>query len=157
MAVLSWITGTGQWPVYVENRRVNIIQKMGIASLWKYVPSSENAADILSRGMLAKDLKDCVKWWHGPGFLKNGEDKPQDKNWTFTCQNETSPSQLSSEESLVEIERFSSYDRLIRTIGWVLRFTRNAKATKTLRLSGPLTSTLAAEAGGQGGRLPPQK
>ena len=33
-----------------------------------------NPADILSRGMKAKELKVCNKWWNGPDFLLQSEE-----------------------------------------------------------------------------------
>ena len=30
---------------------------------WRYIPTSLNPADILSRGMMAAELENCDRWW----------------------------------------------------------------------------------------------
>ena len=53
---------------FVANR-VGEIQSNSDPDKWRYVPTSINPADLLSRGMTAADLKTCGKWLKGLGFL----------------------------------------------------------------------------------------
>ena len=82
--VLWWVRGRSRkFKPFVANR-VGEIQSITDPVQWRYVPTSVNPADILSRGMSATELLDSSKWWRGPGFLQLPEDawsarKIQDK------------------------------------------------------------------------------
>ena len=41
---------------------------------WQYVPTKQNSADLLTRGMKASHLANKVTWWQGPKFLEENED-----------------------------------------------------------------------------------
>ena len=67
--VLWWVRGRSrQFKPFVANR-VGEIQSNSDPDKWRYVPTSINPADLLSRGMRAAELKTCDKWWKGPEFL----------------------------------------------------------------------------------------
>ena len=67
--VLWWVRGRSrQFKPFVANR-AGEIQSKSDPDKWRYVPTSINPADLLSRGMRAADLKTCDKWWKGPEFL----------------------------------------------------------------------------------------
>ena len=67
--VLWWVRGRSrQFKPFVANR-IGEIQSNSDPDQWRYVPTSINPADLLSRGMRAADLKTCDKWWKGPEFL----------------------------------------------------------------------------------------
>lgn len=67
---LSWISSPSRkWSVFVANR-VGEIQRLTELSEWRHVPSSQNPADLLSRGINSRELIDSVPWWHGPDFLQ---------------------------------------------------------------------------------------
>ncbi|XP_028412576.1 uncharacterized protein LOC114535468 [Dendronephthya gigantea] len=55
--------------VYVANR-IQVIRTGSDPSQWHYVKSSENPADMATRGKPAKDLLDSI-WFTGPHFLRN--------------------------------------------------------------------------------------
>ncbi|GFY64945.1 integrase catalytic domain-containing protein [Trichonephila inaurata madagascariensis] len=40
------------------------------AKHWRHVPSKENPADIVSRGIDPKCLPNCMLWWQGPPWLR---------------------------------------------------------------------------------------
>ncbi|XP_018393393.1 PREDICTED: uncharacterized protein LOC108772368 [Cyphomyrmex costatus] len=69
MVALYWIRGdTSRWKPFVSNRVTEIISYLH-ASHWGHVKSSENPADLLSRGATPAKLKDNQLWWHGPKWL----------------------------------------------------------------------------------------
>lgn len=71
--MLWWIRGRSrEFKPFVANR-VGEIQTYTNPEQWKYVPTSLNPADVLSRGMKAVDLIDCDRWWKGPEFLRQSE------------------------------------------------------------------------------------
>ncbi|KMQ85941.1 hypothetical protein RF55_15235, partial [Lasius niger] len=58
--------------VFVANR-VGEVQQLTDQTEWRHVPSSENPADLLSRGMSPDDILNSSFWWCGPEFLKDSE------------------------------------------------------------------------------------
>jgi len=70
MIALNWITSLSRrWSVFVANR-VGEIQRLTKIKHWRHVASSDNPADILSRGLNSCDLINAERWWNGPEFLK---------------------------------------------------------------------------------------
>lgn len=71
--VLWWIRGRSrEFKPFVANR-VGEIQSNTNPEQWRYVPTSLNPADFLSRGMKATDLAKSNTWWRGPDFLRQSE------------------------------------------------------------------------------------
>ncbi|XP_062711079.1 uncharacterized protein LOC134289096 [Aedes albopictus] len=67
--VLHWISSSSSsWKIFVSNR-VAEVQKLSEGAQWRHVPTQENPADRLSRGMQPEDIEDDMLWWHGPSFL----------------------------------------------------------------------------------------
>lgn len=67
--VLSWIsTPTYQLQVYEANRVSQILEITSPTS-WHHVKSSDNAADIASRGTFASQLPSLDSWWKGPSIF----------------------------------------------------------------------------------------
>ena len=65
------------------------------------MPSEENPADIISRGMAAKELENEELWWFGPKFLKNEKSSwPENKVEKF-------------DESLKEVKKAKQEDCLV--------------------------------------------
>ncbi|XP_063636148.1 uncharacterized protein LOC134806757 [Cydia splendana] len=68
--VLSWLHGDpARWQTFVRNRVVAI--RDIIPNQWYHVRTTENPADISSRGLALSELKNCGLWWHGPQWLKH--------------------------------------------------------------------------------------
>nr|CAH7750761.1 unnamed protein product [Callosobruchus chinensis] len=68
--VLSWLKAQPCiWKVFVANR-VAEIQSLTEDCNWRHVPSGDNPADIVSRGLDPKQLKICKLWLFGPKFLQ---------------------------------------------------------------------------------------
>lgn len=65
--------------------RVTKVQALTDTSKWRWVPSNENSADLLSRGVLADKLVNCTTtsklWFEGPAFLSRPQNEwPQNKH-----------------------------------------------------------------------------
>lgn len=54
--------------------RVGEIQRLTEPEIWHHVPSAQNPADILSRGLDPYELINSIAWWQGPAFLQLDED-----------------------------------------------------------------------------------
>lgn len=66
--VLHWITGENRYKQFGSNRVAKIKEKDYI--IWRYVPSEQNPADIVSRGCdVKKKLTD--QWFRGPDWLQD--------------------------------------------------------------------------------------
>ena len=138
IAVLCWITNNKVWRPYVQNR-VNSILSLSSKDDWYYCPGKLNPADLPSRGK--PNLSSL--WWEGPRFLK----LPQSE-WPQHKTEQLPPCVLSEErksevpalnhalasadippnEEVINITRFSSKMKLLRSFTWVCRFIRNLRA-----------------------------
>lgn len=138
--VMYWLySGSMSWPEYVANRRESIL-KLSTVTQWRHVATAENPADIPSRGCSLKELKDNDLYWKGPKFLTEGFHTAKttldgyDSAYTDTipegCQAEVKlfativashdPHSVTDVGRVMDIERFSSYARLVNATNSVL-------------------------------------
>ena len=132
--VLDWLKGEpGQWKTFVGNR-VAKIQELTRVTQWKHVSGKLNPADIVSRGTTAI-LK--TEWFSGPSFLLKEPIVLEQE----ICQVDLQSCELERRNvaliglSGVENEligRFSSLNRLIRVVAWMLRFVNGTKGKREL-------------------------
>ena len=137
---LHWISSNKKLKPFNENR-VREIRQLSNPAQWHYCPTHLNPADLLTRGLQELKGPTLQFWIEGPSFLKTGV-WPQ---WSFqalmtSVDQETSNTSTSSHikvqtsqqmsSNLIEIERFSSLNRLIRVTAYVLRFVNNCKGNQ---------------------------
>ncbi|KAL0171405.1 hypothetical protein M9458_031716, partial [Cirrhinus mrigala] len=68
--VLTWLTSSScRYKVFVGTR-VAEIQEMTASAVWRYVRSSDNPADDITRGKSLRDLSEGSRWSQEPAFLK---------------------------------------------------------------------------------------
>lgn len=68
--VLCWLKMMpNKLQTFVRNRIAEIQDKTASCE-WRHVPTAQNPADHLSRGITATVLSDLDQWWSGPAFLK---------------------------------------------------------------------------------------
>jgi len=133
--VLSWIRAhPSKWEPFVANR-VAAIQDLGPARNWRYVVTTDNPADLATRGVSVKELDNNPLWWRGPPWMQSPMNKWETKHSVVTDTREEQRmytvlvSQINHNEML---HRFSSFSRLIRVTAWCLRWLRRANQTKDL-------------------------
>ncbi|XP_070576393.1 uncharacterized protein [Ptychodera flava] len=68
--VLHWLNSDKKLPVFIANRVKEI---RGISFTAKYCPTKENPADLLTRGISARNLETNKLWWNGPSWLHHGD------------------------------------------------------------------------------------
>lgn len=71
--VLGWLSTP---PTHLKNfvrNRVHEIQESTGSHTWSYVPSKDNPADLVSRGLKADQISRSSLWWSGPSFLSDNE------------------------------------------------------------------------------------
>ena len=133
--VLSWLAQTpDKWKTFVRNR-VSKIQEILPHSLWRHVPTSDNPADCASRGLSCSDLMAHNLWWSGPSWLsKPMKDWPND-DLDF-LEPQFLPEQQKQKVSILltakftpvfELERYSSFSKVIRIVNFVQRFLHSLK------------------------------
>ncbi|XP_065197638.1 uncharacterized protein LOC135829160 [Sycon ciliatum] len=140
--VLLWIRSDArQFKPFVAHRIAEITDTTEVDQ-WHWVPTRLNPADDLSRGISAQRLQPDDRWFGGPDYLRQGEaDWPAEETRTpdpddlelkrafsgvhAAAGDSSEPPSLKA--ALPEIERFSSWCRLVRATAWVLRFTRHLR------------------------------
>ena len=147
--VLHWIASHKQLQPFV-NHRVEEIH--AISSCWKYCPSADNPADLLTRGITAEQLKSSDLWVHGPTWLPI---QPAWPTWDPTevlltclelgCADHMHSDQIESSQGppatiarIVDINNYGNLPKLLAVTAYVLWFTNNAKHTSpnsTIHLS----------------------
>lgn len=140
--VLGWLRGNpSKFKTFVANR-VGEILEISNSSSWRYVPTAENPADLISRGVNPSQLEGSELWWYGPSFLSNEEAKwPRLKEVQTITLPETKVTKTLIAliyEPIIDFNRFSKFVRLQRTMCYVRRFINNIK-NSNLRRSGTLT------------------
>ncbi|CAI6345625.1 unnamed protein product [Macrosiphum euphorbiae] len=128
--VLAWINSPStRWKTFVAHR-VGEIQTLTAAAEWGYVKSTDNPADIISRGCSPKQLKDNTLWWEGPVWFKSNENE-----WPKSSIDELSPStelpeikrkpvalHLSTKEEFYLLKRYSTLSKLFRVTAYCKRW-----------------------------------
>lgn len=149
---LAWIKShASRWHIFVSNR-VSQIQELTADFHWRYIKSSDNPADLLSRGIVTPDIINMNLWWHGPTFLQcpDLDLSTFDKKWVLGDLPEERKVTLKSVDTTADefqifwadlFNRFSNFSRLQRTLAYCQRF---IKIIKKRRLNsdeplGPLT------------------
>ena len=153
--VLSWLTTKKQLQQYVCSR-VEKINQITSSHTWKYCPTSENPADLLTRGLSTAQLNENLQLWlHGPPWLTKSEQEWPTKEpnctaedldvivntTTLTQKEETNdtPSIL----NIIHLERYSSWSKVLRVTALVIRA---HKIWKKKTISQNLTATDISEA-----------
>ena len=127
--VLGWLNKTPtKSPVFVADRVRNILSRVS-AEHWRYVATDANPADYASGGLLPRYLIKKELWWQGPPWLKQPSDQwPRHPDINLERELPKLPSVvlvLQTTEDLIW-RRYSSFDRLLRTVAWCRRFANNA-------------------------------
>ncbi|XP_058827074.1 uncharacterized protein LOC131687050 [Topomyia yanbarensis] len=146
--VLNWISATpSTWKTFVANR-VAEIQELTSHAVWNHVPSEDNPADLVSRGMDLDELLASALWWNGPQWLKlifapwpakyvvatSNSDQPEVRQTIALPIVSVEPSDI--------VDRYSSLRQLLRIGTLLRRFAANCLHRKNHQpiLVGPLTA-----------------
>ena len=136
-SVLKYLRNeTARYQTFVANR-VNLIRDISDVTAWRYVNTSENPADLASRGLSVDSFLASSLWFNGPEFLLKDEvdwpKLPEDvARGELDAEAEVKVSPVfdltMKEPTYIEglAKRFSSWWKFIRTVGWMLRFIRLA-------------------------------
>ena len=94
--VLNWLNSKRTLGTFVENRIKEMTENQDIN--FHYISTTENPADIASRGTSVQELQHNKLWWHGPDWMvKTRESWPVWKYTDIDKQSEEERSQTESE------------------------------------------------------------
>ena len=125
--VLHWIKKPQKHGTFVD-RRLNEIRTLSLVE-YRYVDAGENPSDTPSRGATVDTLKNNKNWWHGPQWINN------EKGWPSVLVIPANAVQLEKSANtllaaaegptkypmIINLERYSSWGKLIRVSAYVLR------------------------------------
>ena len=152
MVTLCWILNFRNWTQFVR-RRVNQILEFSSREDWYFCPGALNPADLPSRGKFQGISSSNSLWWKGPAYLRSppsewptvDRGKVIEENAAYSEEIKSQiqvthamvnmQDEMSSVTNIIELQRFSSKRRLVRTIAWVLRFVHNVKAAVSSKKS----------------------
>lgn len=150
--VLQWIQSPPNvWKVFVSNR-IAEIQRLTRTCRWRYVPSSLNPADRISRGIQPSQIAEDLLWWEGPPFLSQSVD-----TWPESPKGIPSPNDFEEEKRATVVltafevddtifERYSELGKLLKVVALCIRFGRNCRRTPVDRTVGNLNAAEVDEA-----------
>ena len=125
MCALSWIKGVDKtWKPYIQSR-VDIIRRCTDISQWYFMKGESNPADLITRFDDSLKFETFKRWHEGPMFLRTLELPVQpsiflpDESEEIKCLAITSS--ITDPIPSLDIERFSKYTIVIRTIARILR------------------------------------
>jgi Pao retrotransposon peptidase/Family of unknown function (DUF5641)/Protein of unknown function (DUF1759)/Putative peptidase (DUF1758)/Integrase zinc binding domain/Integrase core domain len=141
--VLCWLRTTSTNLKIFVAHRVAEIQELTNLDDWRHVPTEQNPADLVSRGLMPDQLKMAELWWRGPEFLA------QEVNSWPPGHVPVIPDELPETKSLVAstvvpdypaiLSDCSNYKKVLRVMAYVGRFLTNTRQSKATRTFGPLT------------------
>lgn len=139
--VIGWIRSVNRkFPQFVAHRVGEILDST-CATWWRWLPTKDNVADDATRGKDQPRFDPTSRWINGPPFLLEDESE-----WpSASPASDSSTHELMLEEirpdfvgivvsdGLIDFNRFSNFNRICRTLGWVNRFINNVRAQRNGR------------------------
>ena len=120
---LHWVYGNNSTETYVRNR-VKEISQVGYQI--KHVPSNDNPADLVTKGVTPTQLQNSSLWMHGPPWLLSGQYPPQ-KQFEPLVINEllVEPTVIEPVLPCLEVSKYSSFFRVLRIMTRVIQFCKS--------------------------------
>ncbi|XP_055614764.1 uncharacterized protein LOC129761087 [Toxorhynchites rutilus septentrionalis] len=127
--VLAWINSDHRRYHQFVGVRIGEILSSTRMNEWRYVRSGENPADPGTKWGTGPrfDLKSL--WFRGPSFLYGPEEEwPHNRQFSTAAElSNTQHAHWQAPQPLIEVSRFSKWERLQRTQAYVIRFIENIK------------------------------
>ena len=139
---LHWLNNDGEYRRFVANR-VKKIQSHPNTQ-WRRVPSSENPADLGSRG---GGVNEAELWWNGPPWFSDPFQWPADIV-TKTTDDSNAEKRVQRELFALGVEANDDFDTVLEKFGlrkamricpWISRFDHNSRHPSE-KIIGPLTT-----------------
>eukprot|EP00794_Sanderia_malayensis_P010236 gene10236-11286_t len=151
--VLYWIHGSSQCFKTFEANRISETQQLVPPELWNHVSGTDNPADAGSRGVLPHDIINHNLWWQRPNWLKHAESTwPQQPNFKPTLESlvesginvdilqhkkgiDVNTHAVNTTPTIIDPERFSNYQRLLRVTSLVFRVVKRQNLIKSVPIT----------------------
>ena len=130
--VIQWIRSSNEkQPTFVANRVAEILDTSTVDE-WHHVAGAKNPADLATRGLHFDDVSNS-NWINGPAWLREPIVMSED-NQNPAAQDMGVQVFSAIEEfiSPIQWDRFSQFNRLRRTVAWVLTIFRSNKTVNEL-------------------------
>ncbi|XP_067636748.1 uncharacterized protein [Eurosta solidaginis] len=131
--VVSWVRSKHRrYKPFVQHRIAEVLAATKVSD-WKWIPTKENVADEATRFNNKVDFSPAARWLYGPAFLRQNESMwPYEETITTTdqdCEEELRPryALVTVSCEFINFNRFSSFNRLLRTTAWVIRFVESCR------------------------------
>ena len=115
--------------------RVAEIQESWSTSSWRYVPSEDNPADDLTRGITVEELS-SGRWMNGPPFLLKPKTEWPNERTAVQIEDiekrklANSMAAVTKPQPLLNPKNFSNWEKLIRVTAYCQRFGNNIRYAK---------------------------
>ena len=151
---LHWLKSDKNLKSYVSQRKNNIKALCPTAE-YRYIPTSDNPADLLTRGISYNEFIKNKIWLNGPQWLCNSDDWPEPMQSSQTSlstgasvsvenitvseiNTNTDTIENSNEREFpIDVTRFSSYSKILRVTCYVLSFISKLKFSVNRKKSLP--------------------
>lgn len=128
MIVLGWLNSHSSRLKTFVAIRVSQTLEITSAKQWHHVPTNENPADVLSRGIAAQELQGATSWWFGPHWLSNGPGSWKKESEFGHIPEESLPELRPMQLSLAVVQhrnalldKYSKWERLVRATAWIIK------------------------------------
>ena len=122
--VLDWIQSRNELKCFVANR-VDEIRQSSSPADWRYVPAESNPADYGTRGLKPDAIEQ--KWTRTPPFLTQPLHKRPQRRPLPHANSICAAAKTKLQSALLNVNRFSSWIRLLRSTAQVCRFVRRLR------------------------------
>lgn len=139
---LAWIKShASKWSTFVAHR-ASKIQSLLPPDCWRHVRTSDNSADLATRGIRPRELGKSHLWWNGSSFLLTPGFTPREMSFIQTTDEEERPvpQKLIALETVDDGEflayfwaRFSTLTKLIRITALILGYLSNLKKCRGVK------------------------
>ncbi|XP_055632703.1 uncharacterized protein LOC129773154 [Toxorhynchites rutilus septentrionalis] len=156
---LSWIKSSNtRWGTFIRNR-VQKIHSTTNPEHWKYISTKENPADMVSRGIPVRKLREAKLefWLHGPECIRRRQYYLQSGyEYTAAAEQEEIKEPITRlvaatgkacEDLIAKYPHHHTHDKTVRHFAWLCRAINNMKKVnkdtgiRNEKRSGPLTTT----------------
>ena len=127
--VIHWIASQKMLKPFISYR-VNEI--CSISNCWKYCPSGDNPADLLTRGVTFQQMNSSTNWKHGPSWITSQDLWPSlDPAEVLLTQLQTESEEHEQDSQtklpadflkVMDVSKYSSLGKLLAVTAYVLHF-----------------------------------
>ena len=149
--VIHWLNSEKKLKQFVSNRVIEI-RNICPAKCWRYCPSADNPADLITRGISLSTLQEAVIWTHGPEWITREEQWPvwnpteilhvqlaSAETEVLVPESDEQPAEeQTGVQTVIDIERYSTLTKLLYVTAYVLRFIACVKP-RVSKVTSPIT------------------